>query len=78
MHSRGMKSPSLAAAIKEAGIEAFCQRAGISRRTAFNWQKSGVPADRVAQVAELTGLPPSEVRPDLAKLFHGQTMASGT
>ena len=74
MHCRDMKSPSLAAAIRETGVDAFCERASISRRTAFNWLKLGVPADRVAVVARLTGLPASAVRPNLAALFHSQML----
>lgn len=71
-----MRSPALEAAIRETGIDAFREQAQVSRRTVFNWQKFGVPADKVALVAKLTGLPPSEVRPDLAALFHDQSVSA--
>lgn len=69
-----MRSPALEAVIREIGVDAFRIQANVARRTVFNWQKFGVPADKVALVAKLTGLPPSEVRPDLAALFHEQNV----
>lgn len=36
---------------------------GISRQTVANWRQ--VPANRVRQVAALTGIPPHQLRPDM-------------
>ena len=44
---------------------------GLTRATVAIWDK--VPADRVAEVAQITGIPAAELRPDLAAAFASAT-----
>ncbi len=44
---------------------------GVNKGTVSRWSSNGVPAERVAEVARVTGLSPSEIRPDLADVFAG-------
>lgn len=68
-----MHTTAFIAAIREAGgVEAFRARLGVSRRTVFNWQRDGVPAEKVEFVSRITGLPPADLRPDLARLFQSE------
>jgi hypothetical protein len=71
-----MRSPYLDAAIREIGIDAFRAEAKVARRTVFNWMRFGVPPDKVALVSSLTGIPPSQVRPDLASLFQAAEVSA--
>jgi len=45
---------------------------GVSEPTLSRWVRKGVPAERVKDVAEITGIPAAQLRPDLAKAFSGQ------
>jgi TorA maturation chaperone TorD len=47
------------------GIEAFQALAGIARRTVFLWKQNGIPAERVPEIEERTGVPRHILRPDL-------------
>lgn len=52
------------------GLTALSKALGLSHPTVIGWRRRGaVPADRVAQVALVTGLSPAALRPDLAALF---------
>lgn len=53
-------------AVTATGGEAeFLSRLGISRRTLFYWKSGGIPPFRLAAVARASGIPASELRPDL-------------
>ena len=41
----------------------------VSHSTVLRWAKNRVPADMIAPLSDLTGLSPSELRPDLAATF---------
>jgi DNA-binding transcriptional regulator YdaS (Cro superfamily) len=45
---------------------------GVDQSLVSRWLRRRVPADRIAAVAAVTGLTPSEIRPDLAALFGDQ------
>lgn len=45
------------------GVGPLASHLGITRHAIYQWQK--VPADRVGQVMEFTGLHAHEIRPDL-------------
>ena len=48
------------------GASALARRLGISRNAIALWRKVGrVPSSRVDDIADLTGLPKHELRPDL-------------
>lgn len=51
------------------GADGLASELGIARRTLFAWKSRGVPAERVAAVSAATGIPASELRPDLAAAF---------
>ncbi len=57
----GLKSVDLARAL------------GVNKGTVSRWASGGVPPERVAEVARVTGLSPSEIRPDLADIFAGSS-----
>lgn len=42
---------------------------GVSGATITRWVKDEIPANRVAEVAAITGIRPALLRPDLAALF---------
>lgn len=59
-----MREGGLEDAIRAAGgIGALARRLGISQPSVSNWQR--VPAERVAAVETLTGVPRASLRPDL-------------
>lgn len=45
------------------GITAFAEKIGVDRTTPYAWTK--VPAHHARKVAEVTGIPRHEIRPDL-------------
>lgn len=45
------------------GVEPLASRLGVTRHAIYQWRK--VPANRVGQVMDLTGLPAHRIRPDL-------------
>ena len=42
---------------------------GVDKATVTRWSKKRVPQDRIAEVSKATGIPPAEIRPDLADIF---------
>ena len=42
----------------------------VDRTTLFRWAKKGVPLGRLDDVHNLTGIPLTELRPDLAQKFN--------
>lgn len=61
--------------IKSSGLtQTHIARAlGVSDATITRWVKDEIPANRVAEVAAITGIRPALLRPDLAAVFreHG-------
>lgn len=58
------KHPGLKRAIERVGTAAaLARRLGITRQALGGW--SEVPANRVREVARVTGVPKHELRPDL-------------
>ena len=56
---------SLANIIKAAGgVNGLAHKLGISSAAVAVWKR--VPAQRLAEVSRITGIPPSQLRPDLA------------
>jgi len=43
------------------------QELGVTRAAVATWQR--IPADRLGDVARITGIPAAELRPDLAAAF---------
>jgi len=59
-----VREPGLEAAIRAAGgIGALARALGLAQPSVSNWRR--VPADRIAAVETATGVPRSELRPDL-------------
>jgi DNA-binding transcriptional regulator YdaS (Cro superfamily) len=59
-----MRDPILQEALKVRGtISRIAAAAGVTPSAVSQWQK--VPAERVLSVAEITGLAPHELRPDV-------------
>jgi DNA-binding transcriptional regulator YdaS (Cro superfamily) len=42
---------------------------GVDKATTTRWAQNGVPAERVGDVVRATGIPATEIRPDLASVF---------
>jgi DNA-binding transcriptional regulator YdaS (Cro superfamily) len=60
-------------AIRAAGtITGLAEHLGLTKGAIWQWRKSGIPADRVADVAAVTGIPAAELRPDLARVFASE------
>lgn len=57
LHGREMKLADLARAC------------GVDKATVTRWSQKKIPADRLADVSRITGIPPHELRPDLADIF---------
>lgn len=55
------------AAEKNGGLVELARKLGISHQSLYSWKK--IPAERVLQFEELTGIPRHELRPDLARIF---------
>lgn len=49
------------------GASKLAKRLNCHHSTVLEWTR--VPASRLESVAKITGIPPHELRPDLAKLF---------
>lgn len=54
------------------GMNALARALGITSAAVAGWKR--VPAGRVAEVARITGLPASRIRPDLAGFSENQTV----
>ena len=52
---------------KAGGAVALARALGIKHSSVCDWRQ--VPAERLPEVARLTGIPPHELRPDLAEIF---------
>lgn len=55
------------------GVNALARQIGISSAAVAVWRT--VPAARLAKVAEVTGIPASKLRPDLAAAFEAPSAA---
>jgi len=51
----------------------LAERLGVGRSTVHRWESGErlIDRKRVASIAELTGIPVKELRPDLAEIFGG-------
>lgn len=47
------------------GSAALAKLIGVNRWAVHQWKRSGIPANRLPAVARITGIPMSELRPDL-------------
>ncbi|MEI9883793.1 transcriptional regulator [Atlantibacter hermannii] len=53
-------------AIRQLGsASALGKAVGLSKMAVSLWRRNGVPAERVLQVFDVTGVTPHELRPDL-------------
>ncbi|WP_082652277.1 YdaS family helix-turn-helix protein [Aureimonas sp. AU12] len=46
-------------------LDVLARRAGVHKTTVLRWEDRRVPAERVADLERLTGIPRSALRPDL-------------
>jgi len=69
---------SLAVLLKSRGLKQIdlARRLGVDKGTVSRWDRNGVPADRLSAIEEKAGIPPHEVRPDLASIFQKKEDAS--
>ena len=53
--------------IKESGTTQaeLARQIGVKQPSLWKWMKAKVPATRVLQISEITGIPPEELRPDV-------------
>ena len=70
INGRDPFDPALSAPVDAAcqavgGADALADKLGVARSAISNWKRSRIPANRVGNVAALTGLPPHALRPDL-------------
>jgi len=67
VHNPGM---TLSQYLEQRGAASKVARAlKIQHSTVSRWARNRVPADRVQDVARVTGIPAAELRPDLAQAF---------
>jgi len=53
-------------AIKAAGtLAGLASSLGLTKGAVWQWRMKGIPAERVRRVAEVTGIAPHELRPDV-------------
>lgn len=67
MHHAPMfdRTPLERAIAATGGDDAFCHALRIKRRSLFYWKSGRLPAERVGQIAKITGIPVHELRPDI-------------
>lgn len=53
------------AVLKAGGAITVAKKAKIRRTSVYKWIYSQVPAERVAMLSELSGIPCHEIRPDI-------------
>jgi len=51
------------------GFKAVAQEFGISWQAVHKWSLKQVPAERVPELARLSGVPPRQIRPDVFQDF---------
>lgn len=67
MHIGGMDLSSYLN--RRGAVSALADALGVAHTTVMRWRDGTVPADRVAEVARVTGIPAAKLRPDLAATF---------
>jgi DNA-binding transcriptional regulator YdaS (Cro superfamily) len=80
MHNRCMNALATFLALKGNTAVALARALAVNHATVLRWASGRVPASRVADVARVTGLPASDLRPDLAAAFGaapGQRASAG-
>ena len=56
-------------AIKVAGGRSeLARRIGVTKGALYFWKR--IPAEKIVSVSKATGIPPEDLRPDLAKIFR--------
>jgi transcriptional regulator with XRE-family HTH domain len=46
-------------------LKQFGARFGVNKSTVLRWEEGHIPAERVIAISEITGIPRSQLRPDL-------------
>ena len=46
-------------------LEAVAEAIGVNKSTVLRWEDGGIPAERIIQLEQATGIPRHELRPDL-------------
>lgn len=61
------KAPDLKALLHERGLKlnAIADALGVDKSTLTRWSKKRVPAERVVELSDVTGIPAAAIRPDL-------------
>ena len=52
-------------AAKGLTLEAVAEELGVNKSTVLRWESGPVPAERIIQLEQATGIPRHELRPDL-------------
>jgi len=72
--SIAMNTPSAFATYRQTAgltLDATADLFGVDRTTILRWErgKPPIPERRLSEVSRITGIPPHELRPDLADIF---------
>lgn len=62
------------AAQKAGGLVALANRLGIKHQALYSWKR--VPAERVLDIEQITGVSRHQIRPDLSAIFISKEPAS--
>ena len=67
----GMKKPLLQILLHNRDLRMvdLARRLGVDKATVTRWARKGVPAERVADIVRVTGIPAADLRSDLATVF---------
>jgi DNA-binding transcriptional regulator YiaG len=57
-------------ASRSMSLEQFGALFGVHKTTAMRWEEHQVPAARALEIEQKTGIPASQLRPDLAAMFN--------
>lgn len=66
-----MSKQTLPILLRDRGLRLvdLARRLKVDKATITRWAQKEVPADRVADVVRVTGIPAEKIRPDMAKVF---------
>lgn len=66
-----MQEPLFQILLRNRGLRLIdvARRVGVDKATVTRWARKEIPVDRIEEVSRATGIPVTDLRPDLAVVF---------